>query len=307
MNPPKFDEKAATISAYLAHLRQIRRLARLTCKSYERDLALLNQLSTDTPLQELTVHDIRHFIAQLHVSGLSGRSLARTLSAWRTFYQYLIRFHRYQNNPCQGIKVPKSPKHLPHTLSPDEAAKLMDFENTDALGARDQAIFELFYSSGLRLQELVQLKSNDIDFTEGHVRVVGKGEKTRIIPVGHYALEALRIWLKQREALIKLNSDALFVSSRGNQIHPRTVQQRLKIRAGQQGLQSNVHPHSLRHSFASHVLQSSGDLRAVQEMLGHASISTTQVYTHLDFQHLAKVYDLAHPRAKRKKVTPSSE
>ncbi|MBK7353954.1 MAG: tyrosine recombinase XerC [Nitrosomonas sp.] len=307
MNLPKFDEKTASIDAYLAHLREVRRLAKLTCKSYERDLALLNQLSADTPFHGLRVHDIRHFIAQLHGSGLSGKSLARTLSAWRTFFQYLIRFHSYQNNPCQGIKVPKSPKYLPHTLSPDEAAKLMDFENTDELSARDLAMFELFYSSGLRLQELVQLKPHDIDFSEGQVRVIGKGEKTRIVPVGHYALEALKIWLNQRETLARINSDALFVSSRGNRIHPRTIQQRLKVRADQQQLQSKVHPHSLRHSFASHVLQSSGDLRAVQEMLGHASISTTQVYTHLDFQHLAKIYDHAHPRAKRKKISPSSD
>lgn len=307
MNPPKFEEKPVSIDAYLAHLCQVRRLAKLTCKSYERDLALLNQLSTNTPFHELRTHDIRYFIAQLHSSGLSGKSLARTLSAWRTFYQYLIRFYGYQNNPCQGIKVPKSPKHLPNTLSPDEAAKLMNFENIDELSTRDRAMFELFYSSGLRLQELVQLKPDDIDFTEAQVRVVGKGEKTRIVPVGHYALEALRIWLKQREALTRLNSDALFVSSRGSQIHPRTVQQRLKIHAGRQCLQSNVHPHALRHSFASHVLQSSGDLRAVQEMLGHASISTTQIYTHLDFQHLAKIYDHTHPRAKRKKIISSSD
>lgn len=307
MSPPKFEEKPISISAYLAYLRQVRRLAKLTCKSYERDLALLNQFSISTPFHELGAHDIRHFIARLHGSGLSGKSLARTLSAWRTFYQYLIRFRGYQNNPCQGIKVPKSPKHLPHTLSPDEAAKLMDFKPTDNLSIRDRAMFELCYSSGLRLQELVQLKPHDIDFTEAQVRVVGKGEKTRIVPVGDYALAALSAWLKQREALPKLDSDALFVSSRGNRIHPRTVQQRLKIRADQQHLQSSIHPHVLRHSFASHVLQSSGDLRAVQEMLGHASISTTQVYTHLDFQHLAKIYDYAHPRAKRKKIAPSSD
>lgn len=307
MSPPKFEEKPVSISAYLAYLRQVRRLAKLTCKSYERDLALLNQFSMSIPFHELGAHDIRHFIARLHGSGLSGKSLARTLSAWRTFYQYLIRFRGYQNNPCQGIKAPKSPKHLPHTLSPDETAKLMDFEPTDNLSIRDRAMFELCYSSGLRLQELVQLKPHDIDFTEAQVRVVGKGEKTRIVPVGDYALAALSAWLKQREALPKLDSDALFVSNRGNRIHPRTVQQRLKIRADQQHLQSNIHPHALRHSFASHVLQSSGDLRAVQEMLGHASISTTQVYTHLDFQHLAKIYDCAHPRAKRKKIAPSSD
>lgn len=307
MNPPNPDEKQANIRAYLEHLRQIRRLAHLTCKSYERDLVLLDQLSTDRPLQELTVHDIRHFIAKSHSHGLSGKSLARILSAWRTFYQYLIRFHGYQHNPCQGIKVPKSPKCLPHTLSPDEASKLMDLENTDHLSARDRAMFELFYSSGLRLQELVQLKPDDIDFTDGQVRVVGKGEKTRIVPVGQFALEAIKAWLTQRKTLTRINDNALFVSSRGNRIHPRTVQQRLKIRAIQQNLHSNVHPHSLRHSFASHVLQSSGDLRAVQEMLGHASISTTQVYTHLDFQHLAKIYDHAHPRAKRKKDNTSSD
>lgn len=294
-------EPGRLVSAYLAHLTHERRLSLLTEKSYARDLAVLLQLSEKIALAQLRAHDIRHFIAKLHGGGLSGRSLARMLSAWRGFYRYLMRQHGYPDNPCNGIRVPKSPRNLPHALSPDEAVKLMGFAHDDPLSVRDRAMFELFYSSGLRLAELTQLKPENIDFAEGTVRVQGKGSKTRIVPVGSYALQALRTWLTQRAGMLKLGESALFLSQRGNAISPRAIEYRLKVRATQQQLDNEVYPHALRHSFASHVLQSSGDLRAVQEMLGHASISTTQVYTHLDFQHLAKIYDCAHPRAKRKK------
>ncbi len=223
------------------------------------------------------------------------------LSAWRGFYRYLSRHHGYPDNPCNGMRVPKSPKNLPHALSPDEAARLMAFDHDDPLSVRDRAMFELFYSSGLRLAELTQLRPEDIHFDEGTVRVQGKGGKTRVVPVGRHALQALQAWLPLREGMLRPGETALFVSLRGCRISPRAVEYRLDAWAARQNLGNHAHPHALRHSFASHVLQSSGDLRAVQEMLGHASISTTQVYTHLDFQHLAKIYDGAHPRAKRKK------
>ena len=286
--------------AYLSHLANERRLAALTCESYARDIAALLQLAKETPLAQLQIHHIRRFIAQLHGKGLSGRSLARMLSAWRGFYNYLARDHGYSSNPCAGLRAPKSPKTLPHALSPDEVAKLLEFRTDDLMVLRDKAMFELFYSSGLRLAELVSLKPENLNSAEGTVRVTGKGGKTRVVPVGNQAIQALHTWMKQRETLLKPGETALFLSRYGKEISPRSISQRLKIQAMRQGISANVHPHVLRHSFASHLLQSSGDLRAVQEMLGHASISSTQVYTHLDFQHLAKVYDAAHPRAKKK-------
>ncbi|MEK6735702.1 MAG: tyrosine recombinase XerC [Pseudomonadota bacterium] len=288
-------------AAFIHHLTNERRLSPLTCKSYTHDIGVLLKLVKQTDLEQVQAQNIRHIIAQLHGKGLSGRSLARMLSTWRGFYTYLIRDHRYQQNPCIGIRVPKSPRKLPHALSPDEAAQLLAFPVNDNLTIRDSAMFELFYSSGLRLAELTQLKPDDIDFPDGTIRVNGKGGKTRIVPVGIQAIQALKAWLRQRDHIIRPGVTALFLSHRGEAISPRTLSYRLKNRARQQGLHQNVHPHVLRHSFASHLLQSSGDLRAVQEMLGHAHITSTQVYTHLDFQHLTKVYDTAHPRAKKKR------
>jgi integrase/recombinase XerC len=226
--------------------------------------------------------------------------LARTLSAWRTFYRYLARDHRLTRNPFQGIRSPKALRTLPKALSPDEAARLVDLRGDEPLTIRDRAMFELFYSSGLRLSELTSVTLGDIDLQDGTARVTGKGNKTRVVPVGEFARRALRDWLAARAKLATPEQPALFVGSSGRPISPRTVQRRLETWALRQGLTQHVHPHMLRHSFASHVLQSSGDLRAVQEMLGHSSISTTQVYTHLDYQYLAKVYDAAHPRAKKK-------
>ena len=268
--------------------------------SYERDIIALFALAADIPLAALQSHHIRRFVSQSHARGLDGRSLARMLSAWRGFYRYLARDHGYTHNPCTGLRAPKSKKILPQVLSPDEAGRLMDIPGGDALAARDKAIFELFYSSGLRLSELTSLAPADINAGDATVRVTGKGSKTRVIPVGGHALRAVQTWLAARAPLVKAGGDALFVNRNGTRLTPRAVQYRIKRWALKLGLNSNVHPHVLRHSFASHLLQSSGDLRAVQEMLGHASISTTQVYTHLDFQYLAKVYDAAHPRAKRK-------
>lgn len=286
---------------FLAHLGMERRLSPHTVKSYGRDVDLLLALAQTTPLHELGSHHIRRFAAILYGRGLSARSLARILSAWRAFFQYLARDHGFGANPCLGVRTPRVKRALPQALSPDQAAKLLAFEARDPLALRDKAAFELFYSSGLRLAELAGLAVEDVNFTEGTVRVTGKGAKTRVVPVGRYALEALRAWLAVRDRFAGPRETALFLARSGARLSPRTIEARLKGWAARQAIAANVHPHVLRHSFASHLLQSSGDLRAVQEMLGHASISTTQVYTHLDFQHLAKVYDAAHPRAKKKK------
>jgi integrase/recombinase XerC len=288
------------LPGYLDHLANERRLSRHTVENYARDITALTSLAGATRLDRLGVHEIRRFVAQLHARGLDGRSLARMLSAWRGFYHYLARDHGYVANPCVGIRAPKSGKKLPGALSPDEAARLMQVEGGGMLVARDKAILELFYSSGLRLSELTGLSVHDLDLREATVQVMGKGSKTRIVPIGSHALAALRAWLLERETLAPPGQGALFLSARGARLTGSAVERRVKHWARTFGLAGKVHPHVLRHSFASHVLQSSGDLRAVQEMLGHASISTTQVYTHLDFQHLAKAYDAAHPRAKKK-------
>jgi integrase/recombinase XerC len=285
---------------FLGHLANERRLSQNTILNYRRDIEALIGLAADTPLAKLQIHHIRRFVSQLHARGLDGRTLARMLSAWRGFYRYLARDHGYTNNPCAGLRAPKAKKSLPHALSPDEAARMMDIPDDDKLATRDKAIFELFYSSGLRLAELTSLAPADVNFSDATVRVTGKGAKTRVVPVGSQALAALKQWLEKRAPLVKDGAGALFVNRNGTRLSARAIQYRMKAWALKLGLVANVHPHVLRHSFASHVLQSSGDLRAVQEMLGHASISTTQVYTHLDFQYLAKVYDAAHPRAKKK-------
>jgi len=288
------------LDGYLAHLATERRLSPLTVENYARDIRALFAATAGTALPELQIHHLRRAIAHLHGKGLDGKSLARMLSAWRGFFRWLARDHGYTHNPCAGLRAPKTKKALPHVLSPDEAARLMNLPGEDALAARDRAIVELFYSSGLRLAELVSLAPDDLNFTEGTVRVTGKGAKTRVVPVGRHAREAIEAWLPQRTQLAQIGETALFLNRNGTRLGARQVQARLKTWALKLGLPQHVHPHMLRHSFASHVLQSSGDLRALQEMLGHASISTTQVYTHLDFQHLAKVYDAAHPRAKKR-------
>ncbi len=290
-----------TLHGFLAHLRNERRYSPLTAENYARDIRRLFDLAASAPLGELKSHHIRRFVAQLHGQGLGGKSLARMLSAWRSFYTYLMRDHQCKGNPCAGLRAPKSARNLPHALSPDEAVRMVELPTADGLLAvRDKAMFELFYSSGLRLAELVNLDAAALDFNDAAVRVTGKGSKTRIVPMGSHAIAALQAWLAVRGQLAKADELALFVGQRGPRISPRAVQLRIKEWGIKQGITSNVHPHLLRHSFATHVLQSSGDLRAVQEMLGHASISTTQVYTHLDFQYLSKIYDAAHPRAKKK-------
>jgi len=288
------------LPSYLDHLAHERGLSPLTCENYARDIRALLQLAGDTGLKELRTQHIRRFIATLHGRGIGGKSIARMLSAWRGFFSYLSRRHGLDNNPCVGMRPPKSARSLPQALSPEQASKLVEIVENDALALRDHAILELFYSSGLRLAELVSLNLDGLDLGEGTVTVTGKGSKTRIVPVGSHAIAAIHAWLPQRTLLKNGEERALFVGRTGKRLTPRAVQYRLKIWALKQGIAGDVHPHMLRHSFATHVLQSSGDLRAVQEMLGHANISTTQVYTHLDFQHLAKVYDQAHPRARKK-------
>lgn len=304
---------------YLDQLAQQRRVSPHTLAAYRRDLITLQRLAGALPttaapsgvaLENLQVHHLRRFIAQLHGQGLSGRSLGRVLSGWRGFYAWLGRNGSIAHDPCAGIRPPKSPKRLPGTLSPDEAARLLDAESVPGdtvvpeaaeLDQRDSAIFELFYSSGLRLAELAALNLDCLsDLRDGEVRVTGKRNKTRVVPVGAQARQAIEAWLLQRPLLAVPDEPALFVSRRGCRLSMRAIQSRLAVRAQAAGLPRRVHPHLLRHSFASHVLQSSGDLRAVQEMLGHSSIASTQIYTHLDFQHLATVYDAAHPRAKKK-------
>ena len=289
------------LHGFIDHLRNERRYSPLTAENYFRDICRLFKLASVTPLNELKNHQIRRFVAQLHGSGLGGKSLARMLSAWRTFYFYLIRDHQFKDNPCIGLRAPKSARNLPHALSPDEAVRMMELPTAgDILAVRDKAMFELFYSSGLRLAELVSLDPVALDFADAAIRVIGKGAKTRIVPLGSYAISALQAWLALRGQLANQDETALFVNRNGSRIGSRAVQLRMSGWGIKQGITSGVHPHLLRHSFASHVLQSSGDLRAVQEMLGHTSISTTQIYTHLDFQYLSKIYDAAHPRAKKK-------
>jgi integrase/recombinase XerC len=288
------------LESFVAFLSTERRLSPLTSKHYRRDIEMLIRLAGDAPLDSLRIPNIRRFVATLHGRGLSGRSLRRMLSAWRGFFDYLGRQDQVKQNPCIGVRAPKSDKKLPQTLTPDEAVKLVAITDESTLAIRDRAMFEMLYSSGLRLSELTDLDLGSIEFQSGEVRVTGKGNKTRITPVGKAALEAVEAWLKLRGELAKPDEKALFVSQRGSRISGRNVQTSIKRWAIKQSVNASVHPHVLRHSFASHVLQSSGDLRAVQEMLGHASIASTQVYTHLDFQHLAKVYDSAHPRAKKR-------
>ncbi len=294
----------ASVSTYLDELAQQRRQSPHTVSNYRRDLRVLCELAGVTELSAIQSHQIRRFVAQLHARGLGGRSLARTLSAWRGFYRWLGLRGLATQNPVDGVRAPKSPKALPKVLSPDEANRLLEAnasESVNLLDLRDQAMFELFYSSGLRLAELAALDVSCLaDLADGEIRVLGKRSKLRVVPVGSKAREAIAAWAARRIELAGVDESALFVGQRGGRIGVRMIELRLKRRALLQGLPTHVHPHMLRHSFASHLLQASGDLRAVQEMLGHASIASTQVYTHLDFQHLANVYDQAHPRAKRK-------
>lgn len=293
----------ALVREYLGTLRHQRRLAAGTLATYRKALELLVSLNGGARLASLEAAQVRRHVAQLHARGLSGRTLAKTLSAWRGLYRWLARHKDLQLDPVRGVRAPKSPRSLPKALSVEQTQQLLDAD-PGALAAqvRDQAMFELMYSSGLRLAELVSLNTGDgaLDLRESQVTVTGKGGKTRTVPVGAKARVALQRWLSARAAMARPQEAALFVGARGRRIAPSLVNLRLKAMARRQGVDTAIHAHMLRHSFATHMLQSSQDLRAVQEMLGHSSVSTTQVYTHLDFQALAKVYDAAHPRARKK-------
>ncbi|MFB4203236.1 Tyrosine recombinase XerC [wastewater metagenome] len=299
------DDLDAGVAAFGAHLRDERGLSAATCHHYRRDLEAFAHYCRDagtTHWSRVTSAEVRAFVAAGHRRGLGGRSLARALSALRTFFAYLMREGIATANPAADVTAPKSGRRLPETLAVDEAARLLDGPaDDDTLALRDRALFELVYSSGLRLAEVAALDAADVTHDPETLRVVGKGARTRIVPVGRTARAALQAWLTVREGLAPATEPALFVSRRGRRLAHRSIQQRLRALADERGLGRPVHPHMLRHAFATHLLESSGDLRAVQELLGHASLATTQVYTHLDFQHLAEVYDRTHPRARRKR------
>ena len=300
------DAERQWIDRFLDHLLSERHYSPRTIDGYRHDLARLLQFCQEQDIPRWDALDARHlraFSARCHRRGLSGRSVARLLSAARSFFRYLNREGHCPDNPVTAVSAPKTSRKLPEPLDTDQMARLLAIDADDPLAVRDLALMELLYSSGLRLSELVSLDLGQIDLATGSLRVTGKGNKQRDLPVGRQAREALQKWHGLRGSLARAGEPALFVSRRGTRLTTRAVQARLAQWGLRQGIDSHVHPHKLRHAFASHLLESSGDLRAVQELLGHADISTTQVYTHLDFQHLAEVYDQAHPRA-RKKTPP---
>ncbi|MGB0733797.1 MAG: tyrosine recombinase XerC [Pontibacterium sp.] len=291
------------LERFFTHLHSERNLSPHTLNNYQRDLARFSEFLQVEKLAGFAAPksaDIRRFAAQLHRQGLAGRSIARTLSALRTFYSYAVRQDWLTDNPAESVQAPKSPRKLPQTFDTEQMTALLEIPVNDALSARDKAIMELLYSSGLRLSELVSLDMTDLDLADATVRVLGKGRKERLLPVGKKAVEAVRRWYKYRLEMADFSELAVFVSERGTRMHQRTIEQRLAHWGKKLGLEGRVHPHRLRHSFASHLLESSGDLRGVQELLGHEDISTTQIYTHLDFQHLMDVYERSHPRAQKK-------
>ena len=294
----------AALKQFEDYLEHEKRYSKHTLSAYKRDINQFNAWLISQACPSILTADslhIRNWIAQLHRQGIGGKTLQRKLSSLRSFFQFHVRNHQLKNNPAIDIRAPKSARILPDTLDADTLTQLLEIPDDNILAIRDRSIMELFYSSGLRLSELVSLNIDNIDLDESLLRVTGKGDKTRILPIGSKAIDALKHWLNNRNTIASTDEPALFVSKRGTRISTRSVQQRLNYWRKKQGLEQHIHPHKLRHSFASHILESSGDLRAVQELLGHADISTTQIYTHLDFQHLAKVYDGAHPRARKKK------
>ena len=296
-------EAERQLDAFLHHIRYERGLSEHTVAAYRRDLTALGEYCAQRSLpawSALAASDLRRFAAGAHRSGLAPRTVQRRLAGARSFFNYLEREGGLTHNPARGVKAPRPPRLLPRTLDLDQITRLLDIAPANAIACRDRAMLELMYSSGLRLAEMTALDLGGIDLREGLIRVTGKGRKTRILPVGRKAIEAVKAWLKRRAELAAVEESALFVGARGRRIGASSVQVRIDYWARRAGLPGHVHPHMLRHSFATHLLESSGDLRAVQELLGHADISTTQVYTHLNFQHLARVYDRAHPRARRK-------
>ncbi|MGF1642814.1 MAG: tyrosine recombinase XerC [Thiotrichales bacterium] len=301
-----------TLQRYLDYLRHERRYSLHTVAGYARDLtAFQSYLARSLPALDwvdVGPTQLRQYLAALHRDGSAPRSLRRQLSAIRGFYRFLERRGDVAQNPAIGLPLPRLPQRLPKSLELDAVTRLVEFDQAGALATRDRAMMELIYSSGLRLAELVALDLDDIDLNAGLVRVTGKGNRQRELPVGRKAIEALRAWLELRADLPgAARSAAMFLSRDGKRLAARSVQQRMAQWGIVRGLEQRVHPHRLRHAFATHLLESSGDLRAVQELLGHASISATQIYTHLDFQHLAKVYDRTHPRARKKKPDPLAE
>jgi integrase/recombinase XerC len=291
------------IDKFIRHLEFERRLSALTCKHYRRDLHALSEYCDKNDLHtwgQVDDDHLRSVSAQWFRRGLAPRSIQRRLSAIRMFFRFLVREKHVKKNPVQTVRAPKAGKRLPENLDADRMAKLLDIQGEGPLVARDRAILELLYSSGLRLAELTDLNLGDVDLADCTVRVTGKGNKDRIIPVGRHAIRALRTWHTERALMAAAEEKALFVSNRGSRLSQRSVQARVDHWAKRQGINTKVYPHLFRHSFASHLLESSHDLRAVQELLGHSNISTTQVYTHLDFQHLAQIYDKTHPRARLK-------
>lgn len=301
---PATDPRLA-VTDFLKYLQNERRASAHTVENYRRDLQRLLRFCAQSERADwatLTTPDMRQFVAALHHARLAPKSIQRILSATRSFYRFLLREGLARRNPAVGVPAPRAPRRLPKALSTDEAVRLVEAGGDGPIAQRDRAMLELFYSSGLRLSELAGLDLADLDFGESLVRVTGKGAKERVLPVGAAALNAVQVWLRERAGLAATSEPALFVSQHGRRLSVRAIEQRVAVCARRQGLGQHVHPHMLRHSFASHLLESSGDLRAVQELLGHANLSTTQIYTHLDFQHLARVYDQAHPRARRKKA-----
>ncbi len=297
------DEPQGWIDRFIHHLEFERRLSPLTCKHYRRDLDALSRWCDAQGIDSwasLDSEHLRSFTAAAYRKGMSAKSLQRRLSAVRMFFRYLLREKHVSRNPVSSVSAPKAGKRLPGNLDADRMARLLDLPGDGPLVDRDRAILELLYSSGLRLAELVDLDCGDVDMQDATVRVTGKGNKDRIVPVGRKALQALESWQGSRGQIADTGETALFVSQRGGRISSRSVQARVKHWAKRQGIDANVYPHLFRHSFATHLLESSHDLRGVQELLGHANISTTQVYTHLDFQHLAQIYDQTHPRARKK-------
>jgi len=298
-------ELAHSAQQFLDYLRDVRQLSPHTLANYRRDLKTLIAFCKGQKIYapgKITESNIRQWAATLHRRGLAGSSIQRSLSASRSFFNFLGRMHNQRHNPATAVQAPRQSRKLPKTLDADQVSRYLSFDEGSIIAQRDHAIAELFYSSGLRLAELVALDIADLDRGSLLLTVTGKGNKTRTVPIGSIAMKAIDSWLAARpESLTGKPENALFLSNRGTRISARNIQARLKLQGRKSGMHQDVHPHMLRHSFASHMLESSGDLRAVQELLGHANISTTQIYTHLDFQHLAKVYDSAHPRAKRRK------
>jgi len=293
------------IQSFIDYLQFERRFSALTVENYQRDVLQyvqwLSEQDSHQKLDETREFQVRQWISTLHRSGLSSRSLQRKLSSLRSYFRYQIKHTKLTVNPALDARTPREPKRLPQTLDIEQIERLLDIPDNEFIGARDKAILELFYSSGLRLAELASLTLKNIDTASALITVLGKGNKTRTIPIGRKAISALNNWLQHREVFKQTQCDALFLNKQGNPISHRNIQLRVNYWQEQQGINQRVHPHMLRHSVASHLLQSSGDLRAVQEFLGHSDISSTQIYTHLDYQHLANVYDMAHPRSKHKK------